>query len=86
MQHTSMAHVMFLLDSAGLEPWIVGCLMMLVPGVPLDSVSLKNRSGECLIYYQQSCEGKDSFTLLPTYSAPSLIRNDMHSDIRDHRA
>ena len=54
-------------NSADLEPWIFYRLMMLVPEVPLDSISLKNRSGKYLIYYQRCLkEGIASPYCLPT--------------------
>ena len=86
MWHTSVAHDLFLWNNADLEPWVFYRLMILVPEVPLDSISLKNGSGKYLIYYQQSLEGRNSFTLLPPYSVPVCCpRNDTHRDANDHR-
>ena len=67
------------MERADLEPWIFSHLMMLVPGVPLDSISLKNRSGKYLIYCQQSLEGRNSFTFLLPYSGPVCCSQEWHS-------
>ena len=79
MWHTSIAHDLFLWNRAGLEPRTFCRLMMLVPEVPLDSISLKDRSGKYLVYYQQSLEGRNSFTLSPPFSAPVCCPQQWHS-------
>lgn len=84
MWYTLMACFTFLLESPGLERWIFSCSTIQVPSL-LDSVRLENRSGECLIYYQQSLKGMASLGCPPPLCL-ALIRNDACSNIKGHKA